>query len=99
MTSNVMSSVNSHPLPDVSNDVECGLLNFDLVYDAILAHVLCHEQGHSSLTPIYLYCHTVTSDAVCTVTSYPQPEVINDIKILNFYFVYDAILTHVLCHE
>ena len=53
-------------------------------------------QGHSSLTPIYLYSHRMNFGALGVKNSYPQLEVNCDVECrsLNYAVSYDVQMAH-----
>ncbi len=71
-------------------------MNFDIHYET--EH--CNLQGHGSLTPIYLYIHTIDSDMLSATSSSPQCNTKCSIKqrLLNAVLRYGAHIEHLVCN-
>ncbi len=66
------------------------------VYTSVYETKHCNLQGHSSLTPIYLYSHRMNFGVNGTKNSYPQLAVSHNVEwiSLNYALGYDVILAH-----
>ena len=62
---------------------------------------LYNLQGHSSLTPIYLYIYEINFDVLRVRNSFPQLEVRCDgeWRSLKYAFRYDVILAHTCVYQ